>query len=49
MQHESWPTWLSEHREALLAARTQYEWTFANRILSSVNAVDPSCVVVHVG
>jgi murein L,D-transpeptidase YcbB/YkuD len=47
MSQEGWPGWLAANREVMLAARTQYEWTFANLILSRVSGLDPRLVAVQ--
>jgi hypothetical protein len=47
MAQEGWPEWLAVNREIMLAAKTQYEWTFANRILARVADLTPEVVTVQ--
>lgn len=42
-----WDPWLDRNRDAILGTKTNYEWTFANRILCRVNGLDPANVQVQ--
>ncbi|MDP3712174.1 MAG: DUF559 domain-containing protein [Mycobacteriales bacterium] len=42
-----WDTWLARNRTTLVGAKTPYEWTFANLILSRVTGLSPDAVQVQ--
>ena len=43
----TWHIWLTDNRMALAGAKTSYEWTFANLILSRINGLSPGVVQVQ--